>query len=140
MLGIYCRVSKVKGKGEDTSIPVQKKYGVQLAQKLGLKYEFFIDDGISGTKEDMDDRPEFARLYKAVADKRITAVYVQYQDRLERSSLIWQIFVAIVLKTDCKFYPGGVMLDLNNPQNKFISDVMSANNALYAKLTSLREY
>lgn len=138
MLAIYCRISKKKDEGTDDSIPNQKRFGVLLAKRLGLDYEYFVDDGISGTKEEIEDRPNFAKMYKAIKDGKVTAVFVQYQDRLERSPLIWQLFVAIVIKTNCKFYPGGVLLDLNNPQNKFMSDVMSANNALYARLTSDR--
>lgn len=71
MLAIYCSISKVKGKGEDTSIPVQKKNGVLLAKKLGIDYEFFIDDGISGTKDEIEDRPAFARMHKAIKDKNV---------------------------------------------------------------------
>lgn len=138
MLAIYCRVSKSKEEGKDTSIPTQKKLGLKLADELGLEPLFFIDEGISGTKGEIEDRPEFARMIRAIKDSEVSAVYTQYQDRLERNELIWHLFVAAMLKADCKFYPQGKLFDLNNPQNQFIASVMSANNALYASLTSQR--
>lgn len=48
MLAIYCRISKHKEKGKDVSIAVQKKQGIEFAQSLGLEYQIFVDEGISG--------------------------------------------------------------------------------------------
>jgi hypothetical protein len=50
--------------------------------------------------------------------------------------LIWQIFVGVMLTNDCKYYPNGVLFDLDNPQNRFIATIQSASNALYSSLTS----
>lgn len=138
MVAIYCRISKKKEESKDDSIPTQKEKGVLLANQLGLPYEFYVDSGISGTKDEITDRPEFARMYKDIDDGKVSVVFTQYQDRLERNSLIWQLFVTKMLEKQCKFYPGGKFLDLENPQNRFIATVMSASNALYAALTSMR--
>ena len=60
-LGIYCRISKVKD-GNDLSIPDQKQKGIKKAKELGLPYELYIDEGISGASDKIEDRPEFARF------------------------------------------------------------------------------
>lgn len=138
MLGIYCRISKKKEESKDDSIPTQKERGVILANQLNMPYEFYVDSGISGTKDEISDRPGFAKMFKDIGDGKISAVFTQYQDRLERNSLIWQLFVTKMLEKQCKFYPGGKFLDLENPQNRFMATVMSASNALYAALTSMR--
>jgi len=137
MLAIYCRISGKKGEDKDTSIPTQKEEGAKLASSLGLQPVFFVDEGISGTKDDTN-RPGFANMLKELKSKKYHGVYVLNQDRIERNSLIWEIFVAVMLSSDCKYYPNGVFFDLDNPSNRFIASVHSASNALYASLTSQR--
>lgn len=137
MLAIYCRISGKKGEDKDTSIPTQKEEGAKLASSLGLQPVFFVDEGISGTKDDTN-RPGFANMLKEIKSKKYHGVYVLNQDRIERNSLIWEIFVAVMLSSDCKYYPNGVFFDLDNPSNRFIASVHSASNALYASLTSQR--
>lgn len=137
MLGIYCRISKKKLEGVDTSIDTQLLNGKELALELGLPFQVYIDEGISGTKEEIEDRPEFAKLISDIKKNRITAVYTLYQDRLERSPLMWQIFVSTILKNDCKFYSNGKLIDLDNPHSRFIGDIMSASSAMYARVTSI---
>ena len=102
MLGIYCRISKVKADDVDTSILTQKEKGVEFAKSQNLDYEFFVDEGLSGNSDDIKSRPEFARLCLAIEKKVITSVFVLYQDRLERNGFIWQFFVSIVTLSGCK--------------------------------------
>jgi DNA invertase Pin-like site-specific DNA recombinase len=136
MLAIYCRISGKKGEDKDTSIATQKEEGTKLAISLGLKPVFFVDEGISGTKEEITDRPAFASMIKELNSKKYHGVYTLNQSRIERNSLIWQIFVGVMLTNNCKYYPNGVLFDLDNPHNRFIATIQSANNALYSSLTS----
>ena len=138
MLAIYCRISGKKGSDKDTSIAVQKEEGSKLASRLGLKPVFFVDEGISGTKEEVTDRPAFANMLKEINSKKYHGVYTLNQDRIERNSLIWQIFVGVMLSNECKYYPNGELFDLDNPNNRFLATIQSASNALYASLTSQR--
>jgi DNA invertase Pin-like site-specific DNA recombinase len=138
MLAVYCRISGKKGDDKDTSIAVQKEEGAKLALRLGLKPVFFVDEGISGTKQEVTDRPAFASMLKEINSKKYHGVYTLNQDRIERNSLIWQIFVGVMLGNDCKYYPNGELFDLDNPNNRFIATIQSASNALYASLTSQR--
>jgi DNA invertase Pin-like site-specific DNA recombinase len=50
MLRIYCRTSKVRK--EKYTIENQKDNGIKCAQKLGVPYRIYVDDGISGTTDD----------------------------------------------------------------------------------------
>lgn len=138
MLAIYIRISKKKKEGEDTSKDTQEKYGIELATQLKIGYEKYIDDGISGTKGEIGERPEFARMLQDIEKGKISAVYTQYQDRLERNPEVWSLFKTIILKNECGWYPGGIKTDLNDPQAVFTAQVMSASNALYAALTGSR--
>jgi site-specific DNA recombinase len=138
MLAIYCRISGTKEEGKDTSIATQKEEGAKLASSLGLKPVFFVDEGISGTEEEVSKRPSFAKMLKEINTKQYHGVYTINQDRIERNSFIWHVFVSVMFTNDCKYYPNGVLFDLDDPNNRFIASVQSASNALYASLTSQR--
>lgn len=49
MLGILCRISKEKEEGKDRSIKEQKELGKKLAKELNIPFEFYIEEGVSGT-------------------------------------------------------------------------------------------
>jgi site-specific DNA recombinase len=135
MLGIYTRISGKKADGKDTSIETQTQEGIKVALTLGMQYKIYIDKGISGTKDEIEDRPAFAQMMQDVDKDRITAVYVIDQSRLERNPMVWQIFVYQVNKKSVKFYPNGVETDLTDPMTKMITGIVSLTNNLFADLT-----
>jgi DNA invertase Pin-like site-specific DNA recombinase len=136
MIGIYCRKSKKVIEGKDLSIPTQKEEGVKFAASLGMNYKFFVDEGLSGTLDEIEDRPDFAELLIAIKKNEITVVYAIDQSRIERNPGIWNQFVYIMLNKSCKYYPSGQFFDLNVPENILISTILSANNQFFAALTS----
>lgn len=136
MIGIYCRISKRKEDGKDVSIATQKEEGIKFASSINLGYRFFVDEGISGTKDEIEDRPGFAELFRAMEKDEITGVYCIDQSRLERNPKIWQLFQIAIIKNECKFYPNGIETDLNDPVTRMASGVISLANELYASLTS----
>jgi DNA invertase Pin-like site-specific DNA recombinase len=84
MIGLYCRISKQKEDGKDRSIEDQKQTGIELANKLGLSYDVYIDEGFSGSLP-IDKRPALNTLIDDIYSGKITAVYCYDQSRLERS-------------------------------------------------------
>jgi site-specific DNA recombinase len=136
MIGIYCRISKRKEEGRDVSIAVQKENGIKFATQQRIPYKLFVDEGISGAKGELADRPMFAELFKAIEDKKIAMVYCYDQSRIERNSNIWSLFVGVMLKNECKYYPEGKFFDLDDPTNRFFSGILSLSNELYSSLTS----
>jgi site-specific DNA recombinase len=135
MLGIYCRISKKKEEGKDVSIATQKDGGIKFAKQTNQLYKLFIDEGISGAKSEIKNRPKFAELLDAIKKKEINAVYCFDQSRIERNNKVWNLFAYMMLETGAKYYPAGKLFDLNDPQNKFISGIISLTNELYATLT-----
>lgn len=134
MLGIYCRRSGFND--NSASIEVQQEQGIKFAKENGFKYKVFTDVGISGNKDEIKDRPEFAKLYDGINKKVITEVYAYDQSRLERNSTVWNLLVTVMLKTGCKYYPNGQILDLDKPENRFLTKILSASNELYSSITS----
>ncbi|HNU62231.1 MAG TPA: recombinase family protein, partial [Methanofastidiosum sp.] len=105
MIGIYCRISKHKAEGKDVSIETQLEQGIAFAKSEGLEYKSYIDRAISGTKDDIKDRPEFALLLDSINKGIITKVFCFDQSRIERNSRIWNLFVYTMQKAKCQYYP-----------------------------------
>ena len=133
MLGIYCRTSKARK--EKYTIENQKDNGIKCAQKLGVSYRIYVDDGISGTTDD-SIRGGLSDLFRDMKSKEISAVYVIDQSRVERDTLTWQFFVSLCLNNKISYYPGGSMLDLDNPTNRMYANLMSVVNSYYSEITS----
>lgn len=135
MLAIYCRTSKNKVDGTDYSIETQQQGGLKLATQLGLQYRFYVDEGMSGTLA-IEDRPSLADMMSDLKKGTITNIYCIDQSRIERNSIVWEIFSAECLTHKCKYYPNGIEFDLTNDESVFNSKLMSLVNSYYAKITS----
>lgn len=135
-LGIYCRISKLKEGGKDLSIDDQRLKGIALANKLGIDYEVYIDEGISGT---IQDRPEFERFLGDVSNGTLTHVYAIDQSRFERNPQIRFIITDLFKKSGITYHTemdGEV--DLNDPQSEFFGDLLSVINKYHVTMTKLK--
>jgi DNA invertase Pin-like site-specific DNA recombinase/archaellum component FlaC len=133
MLGIYCRTSKARK--EKYTIENQKENGIKCAQNLGLPYRIYVDDGISGTLDE-SVRGGLSDLFRDMKSKDLTAIYVIDQSRVERDTPTWHLFVSLCLNNKVSYYPGGSILDLDNPTNRMYAELMSVVNSYYAEITS----
>lgn len=135
MIGIYCRISKHKEKGKDVSIETQLQAGITFAKNEGMEFKSFIDEGISGTKDEIKDRPEFALMLDNIKKGVITRVFCFDQSRIERNNRIWNLFTYTMINHNCQYFPGGKYLDLDVPENKLFTGILSLTNEFYATLT-----
>lgn len=137
-LGIYCRTSRNKD-GTDLSIPDQKQKGIKKATELSLPYEFYIDEGISGGEDKIEDRPEFERLITDIVNGNLSAIYAFDQSRIERNPQVRFIINNIFKKYNINYYTElDSLVDLNNPQSEFYGDLMSVINKYHITLTKLK--
>jgi site-specific DNA recombinase len=136
MLGIYARISREKEEGKDRSINDQVESGKELAKKLDLDYDVYVDEGFSGTL-DIEDRPEMLRLIDDVINKKISHVFAYDQSRLERNNDVWSKLFVIFKDKDIKlFFRDSGEFDFENDNNYLYSHITSLINNFYAKLTS----
>ena len=133
MLAIYCRISKKKEEGKDTSIETQQSYGVAFADKHLMKYQIWADRGYSGQTE---DRPAFQEIIKKIKKGKIKAVWVLDQSRLERNEAIWVMFQTLILQHDVTYYINGNKYDITDEGIRLAASIMSSVNASYARTTS----
>lgn len=81
-VALYCRVSTDEQAQQGFSIDDQKERLEAFAKSQGWNdYEFYVDDGYTGTKM---ERPQLQRLLRHVKNKRIDTVVVYKLDRLSR--------------------------------------------------------
>ncbi len=117
MLAIYTRISKDDKNVEGISLENQQYRGIQLADKLGLKYKVYEDAGKSGELS-VELRPKFLALFNDIKSKVITSVYVLNQSRLDRGDLL-QFLTIIKFFKDNKiklYYNEVFQSSSSNPQ------------------------
>lgn len=133
MIGIYCRISKEKEVGKDRSIDDQRLLGVELANKLGVDYEVYIDEGVSGTLA-INERPALYKLVQDTEDNKINMFYYYDNSRLERDPETYIILSKLFVKKNVKCFTnsGEVIL---NPESILLGTVMSAFNKFYVEIT-----
>jgi site-specific DNA recombinase len=134
MLAIYCRISKEKAEGKDRSINDQKMLGIDLAKKLKIDYQVYIDEGVSGTNE-ISDRPAFSMMLDDISDAKITAVYSYDQSRLERKPEVRFIFNKLLKDYDIKLYDERGEININDESSEFFGDLLSVINQYYVRIT-----
>lgn len=133
MIGIYCRISKEKEVGKDRSIEDQRQLGIELANKLGVDYEVYIDEGLSGTLA-INERPALYKLVQDTEDNKINMFYYYDNSRLERDPETYIILSKLFVKKNVKCFTnsGEVIL---NPESILLGTVMSAFNKFYVEIT-----
>jgi DNA invertase Pin-like site-specific DNA recombinase len=135
MLAIYTRLSR---EDEDsTSIENQLREGREFAQ-LNRFDDFKIfneGEGISGTL-DIDKRPEFKNLLNSIISNEIDVVWFRNQNRAERNSLTFHIFIDACKKNNTKIYHADKEFDYNNANELLTGSILSTLNAYTAQLQS----
>lgn len=124
VLGIYCRISKLKEDGKDRSIPDQKKLGIKKAKELEMEYRFYIDEGITATGDDIKDRPQMELLIEHVVSEEIKAVFVIDESRLSRNPKTKYIIIDTFKDYQVITHTliDGI-LDYSDPNTEFISEL-----------------
>lgn len=124
MLAIYCRTSK--DDREEKTIDQQVVAGKLFAQKANFpEWEIYIDPEVTGTQQDLSNRPDMMRLISDVKTKRITTVWVWEQSRLARNDLATGIILNEFKKSGTAYYIGDKKIDLNNATDTFTTKLLA---------------
>lgn len=134
MLGIYCRISREKEIGRNTSIEDQQQSGIELAEKLNCDFEVYIDEGLSGTLP-IEQRPSLSKLIDDIYDGKINSVFIYDQSRLERSPEARFVLNKIFRDENIKLYTETGLVG-DDMESEFQGDLLSVINNFYVKLTT----
>ena len=133
MIGIYCRISKEKEQGKDRSIDDQRLLGIELANKLGVEYEVYIDEGISGTLA-INERPALFKLVQDTIENKINMFYYYDASRLEREPETYLYLTNLFIKKNIRCYTNNGEIDFSAETVAF-GTIMSALNKLSVEIT-----
>ncbi|MFV8376010.1 recombinase family protein [Flavobacterium sp. LB1P71] len=137
-LGIYCRISRIKD-GNDLSIADQQQKGMAKADELGIPYELYIDEGLSGASESISDRPEFERFIGDVANNTLSHVFAYDQSRFERNPQIRFVINNLFKKHNVTYITQmNGLVDLHDPQSEFFGDLLSVINKFHVTTTKIK--
>jgi DNA invertase Pin-like site-specific DNA recombinase len=131
MLGIYCRTSR-ETDIDSSTISQQRTIGIKFAEEHNFEYELYEDEGKSGFKVSDDDqdpfnnRPAFTKLINDIKDKKIDKVWVWEHSRLSRNDFASAVIFKTFKKFNITLYENQKELDLNDPQFKFMRQILDA--------------
>ena len=126
MLAIYTRLSKEDK--DSTSIQNQIREGKEFASKLNKEYKLYNEgEGISGGAE-IKDRPQLLSLLQDMRSNDIDSVWFRNQNRLERNSTTYGIFISEAQKYKVDVYFNDKLLDFENPTDNLMGTISSAIN------------
>ena len=126
MLAIYTRLSKEDK--DSTSIQNQIREGKEFASKLDAGYKLYNEgEGISGGAE-IKDRPQLFTLLQDIRSNDINKVWFRSQNRLERNSSTYAIFISEAQKYKVDIYFNDKLLDFDNPSDNLLGTITSAVN------------
>lgn len=137
MLAIYTRLSREDEKSN--SIKNQIREGKEFAKLNKFKsIEIYNEgEGVSGGA-DIEHRPQLFRLLQDIREGIIKAVWFRHQDRLERSSSTYIIFIGECKKYSCKIYFGNSQFDFNDPNVNLLGQITSAVNEYQKNLQKVK--
>jgi site-specific DNA recombinase len=126
MLAIYTRLSKEDK--DSTSIQNQIREGKEFASKLNVVYKLYNEgEGVSGGAE-IKDRPQLFTLLQDIRSNDIDKVWFRSQNRLERNSSTYAIFISEAQKYKVDVYFNDKLLDFDNPSDNLLGTITSAVN------------
>lgn len=126
MLGIYTRLSKEDD--ASNSIKNQKREALLFAKKMNFQNNYKIYDegeGYSGGLT-IEERPALKELIDDVKDGLVKVIWMRNQQRLERNSFTFHLFVKIAKEHNLDVYFGdGEKQDYNNPKSVLYGSIFS---------------
>lgn len=137
MLAIYTRLSKEDS--DSTSIKNQLREGKQFAKDNNFKDIEIYDEGegISGGA-DIKDRPQLFKLLQDFRTNKIKSVWFRNQNRLERNSSTYAIFISDAQKYKVDVYFNNKLVDFDNPSDNLLGTITSAVNQYQKDLQAVQ--
>ena len=137
MLAIYTRLSREDEKSN--SINNQTREGKIFAKDNNYNnYKIYNEgEGISGGA-DIENRPQLFQLLQDIREGIVKNVWFRHQDRLERNSTTYIIFIGECKKNNCKIFFGNKEFDFNDPNTTLLGQITSAVNQYQKDLQKVK--
>ena len=135
MLAIYTRLSKEDA--DSTSIENQLREGKSFAKDNSFNDIKIYNEGegISGGAK-IKDRPKLDSLIKDIVSGQIKAVWFRHQNRLERDTETYIIFMRYAESNEIDVFFDDKKFDFNNPTENVMGVIFSTFNQYSRKMQS----
>ena len=139
-LGILLRVSSDVQQTDGGGLDVQKKMGLEMSKKLGLKPLIFDEGSQSSFQIELEERIILVELLDEITKGNIKNIWVYNSDRLGRSTQSWWSIYKVLLDSGTKVYIGSSPkpYDLDNPIDEFQMGILSLVSQYDNKLRRMR--
>ena len=137
MLAIYTRLSKEDE--SSTSIENQLREGKAFAKKQNEQFTIYNEgEGVSGTAK-IELRPALSNLIDDIKKGVISIVWMRNQNRLDRNTATFYLFVSAVKDANVDVYFGdAAVMDFNDPNTLLTATIVSSLNQYQADLQGLQ--
>jgi len=126
VLHIYTRVSTAVQADEGMSLEIQKEIGVKRAKELGFVPKLWNEGAKSSNHDEVDKRPKLGGVLSGIRDGEIKHLFIYDQSRLSRNDQVASIFRYECNKNGVTLHTKDGKLDLSNPQDQFLKQIMDA--------------
>ena len=92
-----------------------------------MKLQDWNEGAISSAHEDITKRPVMVRLINAMDEGEVKHLYAFHTDRLSRNEATWFLIRSKIKDNEVILHTQAGQLDLNSPQDNFISKIMGAH-------------
>ncbi|MEQ6124550.1 recombinase family protein [Pseudotenacibaculum sp. MALMAid0570] len=126
-IGILLRVSTDQQQNEGGGLDIQRKQGLEMSKKLGLKPIIFNEGSQSSFKVEINERVKLVELLDEVQKGTIKNIWVFNSDRLGRNTQSWMSIYKILIEHGVKIYVGvsPKPYDLDNPLDNLNMNILS---------------
>lgn len=140
--GILVRVSTDMQVEDGDSIQMQKELAADIVTKNdGVIHDWYIEEGVSASKNRIAQRPELQRLLDDVESGIVTKLVAYKRDRLTRNTGDWLQILEICAKNQCDiiFSASGEAQLFNDPiYGKVFETILGSISEMESANTSMR--
>ena len=109
-LHCYFRVSSaVQEKG--ASLEVQEMRGRKIAEERGLEFEPYMEGSASSNSENLDKRPQLAKLLLGIREGKVKHLFAWDMDRLSRNKRVSSLVLMEMEENGVTFYTDNGVVD-----------------------------
>lgn len=137
-LHLYRRVSSSIQMTDGDSLSTQLDLAQEQADRLGMELKDWNEGAKSSAHEDITKRPIMLRLLDAIDKGEVKNLYAFHTDRLSRNEATWFLIRSKIKENEVILHTQAGKLDLNSPQDNFISKIMGAHAQYSNEIARLR--
>jgi site-specific DNA recombinase len=140
--GVLIRVSTDRQAEEGDSIQMQQERAMEIINKNnGILYKYYIEEGISASKNRIKDRPQLQELLEDVQAGIVNKIIAYKRDRLTRITQDWLYILEVCAKAKCDiiFSSSGEAQLFNDPiYGKVFESILASIAEMESANTSMR--